>query len=115
VRKCEKSSTAIGVREMTKVVRSPAVRIDIAEIVERFCSLDLPQSTERFLAAIDETFALLPIFPEMGSAYESDDTELVIRTFSLKSFPSYVVYYIVRPHGLYVLRVLHGNQSVEAF
>lgn len=60
---------------------------------------------------MEDAFDLLARFPEIGSRWEFDETETKIRSFSPKAFSSYVVYYVVRPQHVFVLRVLHGSQN----
>jgi toxin ParE1/3/4 len=73
-----------------------------------------PAAAERFLNASEEALGLLAEFPELGSPCSFKNPAWSnLRSWALRRFRNYVIYYRPLPEGIEVVRVLHGAQDVE--
>ena len=70
---------------------------------------------ERFLTALDLTFADLARMPEIGEACHLTHPRLHdLRRWQVTGFANWLVLYFPRRHGVSVARVVHGSQSLAA-
>ncbi len=93
---------------MRLVTKRPLAFADLAEIWS-FIADDSEASADRFLAKLQTKLSLLATQPEMGRLRP----ELMP---DLRSFPyaRYVLFYIARPEGIEVVRVLHSARDIES-
>ena len=76
---------------------------------------DAPEAALRFLDAVEATLRLLAENPELGPAREFERSELAgLRFFPVKGFDKHLIFYRLVPHGIEVLRVLHGARDLGA-
>jgi toxin ParE1/3/4 len=69
---------------------------------------------ERYFAAVDETCALLVKQQRIGASHDSGIPELAeLRRIPVKGFENYLIFYLPRPGGIDVIRVLHGARDIE--
>lgn len=69
----------------------------------------------RFLAAADETFALLARQPNMGWRSRIRRAELApLRVFRVTGFEHVLIFYRPLPDGVDILRVVHGSRNLRA-
>jgi len=74
-------------------------------------SVDL---AEQYLAAVDETCALLVKQRRIGAPHDSGLPELAeLRRIPVKGFENYLIFYLPLPGGIDVIRVLHGARDIE--
>ena len=74
-----------------------------------------PAAAERFLDAIEATFAQLEVMPGMGHRYESTEPRLAdVRVWAVKGFPNHLIFYRPALNGIEVLHVLHGARDLDA-
>src|SRR5262249_48217036 len=70
---------------------------------------------QRFHQAVDETFRHLEQMPGSGTALAVPDPTLwALRSHPVRRFPNYFVLYLPLPHGIEVVRVLHGSRNWTA-
>ncbi len=85
---------------------------DILRQVEWYAEQGLPDVARRFSAASVEAIETLILTPEAGPPRHTANTELTgLRTWGVKGFDEFRVYYIVRADLLIVVRVLHSKQD----
>ena len=75
-----------------------------------------PEVGHKFLLAPHETFSLLATQPEMGWNCRLKDPGVAsFRVFRVAGFERVLVLYGPRPHGVEILRVVHGSRNLQAF
>ncbi|MFY9343462.1 MAG: type II toxin-antitoxin system RelE/ParE family toxin [Planctomycetota bacterium] len=97
------------------VHKSSAARGDLETNAAYLLDHGSVQVALRFLDRAEETFALLAQHPGFGRrrAFVRPDLE-GLRSFRVKDFENYLVFYLPRESGIEVVRVLHGAQDLEA-
>ena len=93
---------------MGDVTKRPLALLDLAEIWS-FIADDSEANADHFLANLDAKLALLSTQPHMGRLRDELMPEL-------RSFPyaRYVVYFLPRPTGIEIVRVLHSARDIGA-
>jgi len=75
-----------------------------------------PEVGHKFLLAAHETFSLLATQPEMGWNCRLKDPGIAsLRVFRVVGFERVLVLYRPCPHGVEILRVVHGSRNLQAF
>ena len=70
------------------------------------------ETAERFLLQADASFADLARHPEMGTALAVSRPELTgMRKWQVKGFEKSLIFYLPRPQGVSIVRVLHAAQD----
>jgi toxin ParE1/3/4 len=83
--------------------------INAAEYIGR----DSPASADRFLNAVESTFAHLEAFPGSGHPHESDEPKLAgVRVWSVKGFRNYLIFYRPFDGGVEIIHLLHGARDI---
>jgi toxin ParE1/3/4 len=92
---------------MPSVVIRPQASADLAEIWA-YIAEDSPRQADALAVRIDQEFRVLARQPNIGRTR----SELLP---NLRSFPvgRYVIFYIPRPRGIEVIRVLHGARDLK--
>lgn len=74
-----------------------------------------PQTARRFLVAARHTFGSLLKFPGRGKPRHFKDPALAgLRSWSVKGFPSHLVFYLTGEERILIVRVLHGAMNLES-
>lgn len=85
---------------------------DLTEIVDYLAERS-ESAANRFIDAVEYEFSVLRDFPLFGSIYESAPTRLAgLRSWPIKGFENYLIFYIPHDSQIEVIRVLHGNRHV---
>jgi plasmid stabilization system protein ParE len=88
---------------------------DILRQVEWYAERGLPDIAQRFSAAAREAIDALVALPGAGAPKCSDNPQLAgLRTWPVKGFDKFLVYYLARPELLTVVRILHGKRDIGA-
>ncbi len=96
------------------VVRPKADR-DLDEQAYYFAIEAGPELGHRFLLAAHETFSGLATQPEMGWHARLKNPLLAsLRVFRVSGFEKILVLYRPSPHGVEILRVIHGSRNIIA-
>jgi toxin ParE1/3/4 len=67
---------------------------------------------ERFLSSADESFSDLARHPGWGTALSLRDPKLTgLRKWRVNGFEKFLVFYLPRPGGVCIVRVLHAAQD----
>jgi toxin ParE1/3/4 len=92
---------------MSTINKLPRAKADLAEIWE-YIADDSEEQADIFINAVNQKLLLLAEQPNIGRARE----ELAK---NMRSFPidRYVIFYVVIPDGIQVVRVLHGARDLS--
>ena len=97
---------------MPKVYQRAAARRDLLEhfvYLAENASLD---TAERFLAHAEASFDDLAAQPMMGAPLTLKPTELAgLRKWRVKDFDNFLIFYLPRPDGVSIMRVLHATRD----
>jgi toxin ParE1/3/4 len=67
------------------------------------------ETADRFLRQADVTFALLAEQPEIGAALTLRAPQLAgLRKWRVQDFENFLIFYLPRPDGASVVRVMHA-------
>ncbi len=98
---------------MKHVIR-PAARDDIIRQFRYYLLEDALEAATRFLDAVEETVEALCQMPHMGAPKHLKNPLLSgLRSWPVKGFEEILIFYIVQPDALRVVRVLHGRRDVK--
>ena len=89
------------------VVKRPIFLLDVADCADYLFTEGEEEVARRWKKSLDKTVALLSKFPEIGRV-RHDLPVPGIRTFFLKEFPRYLIFYRLEEGTLDLLRVKHG-------
>ena len=90
---------------------SPEAWDDMRAIVA-YIATDNPDAAERFVPALEETYAQLEALPGMGSVRHFGRTDLQgVRIIPVTGFESYLIFYAAVQKNVKVLRVLHAARD----
>ena len=68
----------------------------------------------RFLNAVDTSIASICKMPHMGAPKHLNNPTLSgLRFLAVKGFEDILIFYVVRPDALRVVRVLHGRRDIN--
>ena len=94
------------------VIRPAAAR-DIDEQAEHLAQ-ESESLAERFITAATRTIQDIAGMPGLGSVYPVASTTLQdLRTWPIRGFRKYLVFYVPLEDGIEVIRVLHGARDIE--
>ena len=97
---------------MPKIYQREAARRDLVEhfvYLAENASLD---TAERFLAHAEASFNDLAGQPTIGAPLTLQRGELVgLRKWRVKDFDNYLIFYMPRPNGVSIVRVLYATQD----
>ncbi|MBL8870220.1 MAG: type II toxin-antitoxin system RelE/ParE family toxin [Planctomycetaceae bacterium] len=95
-----------------RIIVLPRAEADIVESAQ-FIAEDSLDSALRFMDQAQVAFNFLRQFPEAGSDHVySSDTLRGTRSWPIRGFENWIVFYVVRDNELIVIRVLHGARDV---
>jgi toxin ParE1/3/4 len=96
------------------IFKRPLAKRDLVEHALFFARISGPLS-DRFLASVQLTLENLATMPLLGGEAQFQSDQLVgIRTWPVKGFGKYVIYYRPLSDGIDILRILHGSRNAEA-
>ncbi|HRO59488.1 MAG TPA: type II toxin-antitoxin system RelE/ParE family toxin [Burkholderiaceae bacterium] len=97
---------------MPTVHQRTAARRDLVEHFVYLAENAGIETAERFLARAEATFRDLAGQPLMGAPLMLASPELAgLRKWSVKDFDGYLIFYLPRPSGVSIVRVLHGARD----
>jgi toxin ParE1/3/4 len=86
---------------------------DIHRQVEWYGEKGLPDIARRFYAAVLDAIDALAAMPGAGSLKPTSNALLAgLRSWPVKEFDAFRVYYLLRDDVLIVVRVLHGKRDI---
>ena len=90
-----------------------AAEEDILHQIEWYAEQGVPAVAWRFQASVLEAIDALSGSPEAGTLKFINNPQLAgLRSWPVKGFPAFRVYYLVQPEVLIVVRVLHGKRDI---
>jgi toxin ParE1/3/4 len=97
-----------------RVVLHPAVPDDLRSIIDYLAERS-PDAAARFARAIRKTVVDVARFPGAGSPKQFNDAKLAgVRSWRVRSFKKYLIFYWPIEDGIRVLAVLHGARDVPS-
>lgn len=90
-----------------KLLKRPSFLLDVEECAEYLLDEAGDEVAQTWRRSLHRALALIAKFPEIGRA-RIDLPVPGIRTFHLKEFPRYLVFYRLLPQGVELLRIRHG-------
>ena len=97
---------------MRKVRRREAARRDLVEHFVYLAENANLETAERFLANAEASFNDLAMQPMIGSAVKLKHSALEgMRKWRVKGFDNHLIFYLPRPDGVSVVRVLHAARD----
>jgi toxin ParE1/3/4 len=95
---------------MANILRTADSRADVVDIL-LYIRRDNRRAARKVRDAIDETLDFLVEFPHVGT--NRDELLSGMRSFPVKRYRNYVIFYRPRPDGIEVIRVLHGARDLR--
>jgi len=96
-----------------KLLKLPEAKRDLVEIAD-YIARDSIDAALRFLDAADATFRDLLDFPGMGPVRDVGTERLgEMRSWAIRGFANYLIFYTVTPEAIEIVRVLHGAQDID--
>jgi toxin ParE1/3/4 len=100
---------------MPRFILSEFVEPELSAIWD-YLAIDNLDAADRFLEAVYRTFQELAVMPGMGRARNFPQARLKnLRSFRIKDFENYLIFYSPIPDGVEVFHVLHGARDLEHF
>jgi len=100
---------------MPRIIVSEYVESELTAIWE-YIALDNIEAADRFLESVHATFQELARMPGMGRARKFSHERLIdLRSFRVKDFENYLIFYEPLPDGISVYHILHGARDLEQF
>ena len=97
---------------MPKVFQRAAARRDLVEHFVYLADSAGPNTAERFLAQAETSFDDLAKQPKMGAPLTLKSPELAgLRKWRVKDFDNFLIFYMPRPDGVSIVRVLHAARD----
>jgi plasmid stabilization system protein ParE len=96
---------------MKRIVFGSVFEADFAEITAQFAVVASPELSVRWEESVIRLVALLQKFPHLGRV-RSELHPAGIRTFGLKEFPNFLVFYRVTANEIIFLRVRYGGMDL---
>jgi toxin ParE1/3/4 len=97
-----------------QILKKPAVWHDLLDHVD-LISRDNPDAAERFIDAVEGSFALLAENPLLGGLAAFDHPAAHgLRRWSIRGFRNYIAFYRPLSNGIEVIRLLHAARDAES-
>jgi toxin ParE1/3/4 len=99
---------------MSRVTRRPQAVTDLVEAA-MYIARDSPAAAERFLTGAEATFQRLAEMPGLGRPTQFPEDEFAgMRSWPIRNFPRFLVFYRETEDGIEIIRVLHGARDLPA-
>jgi toxin ParE1/3/4 len=97
----------------TRITIKPDAELDLLEHFV-FIGRDSVSAAERFHVAVRDAFDKLAEMPGMGRLREFESPELAdVRSWPVRGYKNYLIFYRPTTKGIDVLRVLHGARDID--
>ena len=98
---------------MKHVIR-PGAKDDILRQFRYYLLEDALDAATRFLDAVDQSIEAICDMPHIGAPKLLKNPALSgLRFWAVKDFEAMLIFYIVQPEALRVVRVLHGKRDIK--
>ena len=99
---------------ISRIVISDGAADDVFQIA-LYIAQDSPVAADRFVIAARRAYEFLVRFPRAGTPYRTQFPALRgLRSYRIREFPGYRVFYVPHPDDVEVLYVIHGSRDVPA-
>jgi toxin ParE1/3/4 len=100
---------------MSRIILSEFVVPEIEAIWE-YIAIDNSEAADRFVDSVFRTFETLAGMPGLGRSRKIPHARLrEVRSFRVKGFENYLIFYGSISDGIEVLHILHGARDIESF
>jgi toxin ParE1/3/4 len=97
-----------------KHVIRPKAKDDIIRQFRYYLLEDANEIATRFLDAVDESIEAICQMPHIGAPTQFKNTIFSgLRTWTVKGFEDMLIFYVVQPDVVRVVRVLHGRRDIK--
>jgi toxin ParE1/3/4 len=97
-----------------KLTIQPAARLDILHDYDRYVQLGLSEVAARFLTSVRISIEAAVSAPHAGAPKALPHPDLAgLRSWPVKGFRDFRIYYLADAAGLRVIRVLHGKRDLQ--
>ena len=97
---------------MKHIIR-PAAKDDILRQFRYYLLEDALEAATHFLDAVDESIEAICKRPNIGAPKRLKNPILSgLRSWAVKGFEDVLIFYVVQPDDLRVVRVLHGRRDI---
>ncbi|MBK1705098.1 type II toxin-antitoxin system RelE/ParE family toxin [Halochromatium glycolicum] len=97
---------------MARVYQRATARRDLIQHVVHLAETAGDETADRFLTNARSTFADLAEQPQIGAYLNLSNPALKhMRKWRVRGFEKYLVFYLPRPDGMSVIRVLHASRD----
>jgi len=97
------------------VKKTPRAYADLEQAADYLQNKVNAKLALRFLDSAETTFQRLAQMPSLGAVCEIEGADQsTIRTWQIKGFDKYIVFYRELRNGIEVIRVLHGAQDWQS-
>ena len=97
-----------------RLILSLEADLDLEE-VGAYLGRHSSRASDRFVKAVERTFNLIAVMPEIAAFFPSDVPRLKgIRKFGIMGFPDYLIFYRVETDHVSIIRVLHVARDIRA-
>jgi len=98
-------------RSVRQVVFSNAADRDL-HAIQSFIAVDNLQAARKVIVAIRRTLETIAAYPAIGKTFRTSQPDLrETRTYGVRGYPTYIIYYIAEPREIFVERVLHSSMD----
>ena len=98
---------------MKHIIR-PAAKDDIIRQFRYYLLEDALEAAVRFLDAVDESIETICQMPNIGAPKAVKNPILSgLRSWAVRGFEDILIFYVVQPDALRVVRVLHGRRDIQ--
>ena len=99
-----------------KLVIRPAARRDILRQIRYYLEEDAGEAAIRFRNAVNDSILSLTRNPFLGAPKRTNTRTLAgLRSWPVRDFEDFRVYYIAETEALRVIRVLHDKRDLDTF
>ena len=92
----------------------PAAKDDIVRQFRYYLREDALEAATRFLDAVDESIEVICRMPHLGAPKLLKNPIFSgLRSWAVKGFEDILIFYVVQPDALRVVRVLHGRRDIK--
>lgn len=100
---------------MNRIHRRAGVDDDIYNLA-RYLLGHSEDAARRFVDAVQTTLKELAAMPGAGSLKSFPDPALAgVRSWRVRGFPNYLIYYLAVAEGIDVLAIMHGSRDIETW
>ena len=100
---------SLRINELPEAIRDV---IGASDHIAAYSSLN---ASEKFLEAVKSTYRKIADMPNIGTLRDYGRPQLKgMRMWRIAKYPQYLIFYFATGSELYILRVLHGSQDLDA-